>query len=92
MKSGKVIFDLDEPFSEYRNKEKEEEEEDPFEIEFLNNLLENEEYVVKENELEPRRRKFQRTLEKIDNILDNVHITPQFSKNENILKLRNQKM
>ena len=49
-------------------------------------------YLKQESEEEkvqvtPRRRKPQRTLEKIDQILDNAD-TPQFSKNQNILKFR----
>jgi len=52
-------------------------------------------YFKKENEEEkieitPRKRKCQRTLEKIDQILDNVN-TPQYSKEKNILRMRYEK-
>jgi hypothetical protein len=40
--------------------------------------------------LTPRKRKVQRTLQKIDEILDNVD-TPQYSKKKNILKMRYEK-
>ena len=65
MKSGNVIFNLDESISEYKNKEffqylseqftsssisENEEDEDPFEKEFLNSYLENEENILDENE------------------------------------------
>ena len=66
MKSAKLIFNLDESFSEYKNNEnnfqylsgnpistsENEEDNDPFETEFLNSLLENEENILEENEEE----------------------------------------
>ena len=65
MKSGKVIFNLDKSFSEYKNNinkiqylsekptssltAENEEDEDPFEKEFFNSVLENEENIFEEN-------------------------------------------
>ena len=64
MKSAKLIFNLDESFSEYKNNEnnfqylsenpistsENGENDDPFETEFLNSLLENEENILEVNE------------------------------------------
>jgi phage terminase Nu1 subunit (DNA packaging protein) len=64
VKSAKLIFNLDESFSEYKNNEnnfqylsgnpistsENEEDNDPFETEFLNSLLENEENILEVNE------------------------------------------
>ena len=65
MKSGKLIFNLDKTFSEYKNNinkiqylsekptssltAENEEDEDPFEKEFFNSVLENEENILEEN-------------------------------------------
>jgi hypothetical protein len=99
MKSGKIIFNLDQSFSEYKNNKnnfqylsskpmltRENEEEDPFEKEFLNSLLanireRNQEKNVKiqnvnkeENiQFTPRKRKPQKSIEKVDKILNNVN-------------------
>ena len=64
MKSAKSIFNLDESFSEYKNNQnnfqylsenpistsENGENDDPFETEFLNSLLENEENILEVNE------------------------------------------
>jgi hypothetical protein len=120
VKSAKSIFNLDESFSEYKNNQnnfqylsenpistsENGENDDPFETEFLNSLLENEENILEENEEEltvqngneeeniqftPRKRKPQRHLKKVDQILENVNTFQYSNAKKNTLKLRNTK-
>jgi hypothetical protein len=122
VKSAKLIFNLDESFSKYKNNKNNfkylsekpistSENDDPFETEFLKSLLKNRQNILEENEEElineyeevqkvnkeekiqftPRKRKPQRTREKVDQILENVNTFQYSNAKKNTLKFRNRK-